>query len=69
MERFMTHSSMTALSCSSVSRGLAECEGKYLNRCIEKLNLELPLHDGSRLPDQLKQALLGHCAIALGIYV
>jgi hypothetical protein len=46
-------------------RESAERECKGLQVRIEKLDLELSIGDGLRLPDQLVQALLRDCAVAL----
>src|SRR2546426_4014155 len=43
----------------------AERERKSFHAGTEKLDLELPIGDGSRLSDQLIQPLFGHCAVAL----
>jgi hypothetical protein len=45
--------------------GSAERECKGLHVRIEKLDLELSVGDGLRLPDQLVQALLRNYAVAL----
>jgi hypothetical protein len=47
----------------------AEREGKNLHARIEKLDLELPVVDGLRLPDQLVPALFGSRAVSLSIDV
>ena len=44
---------------------LAECECEGLHARIEKLDFELAIGDGLRLPDQLVQPLFGHHAVAL----
>jgi|SRR6185369_8810969 hypothetical protein len=46
-----------------------ERECKSLHARIEKLDLELPINDGLRLPDQLIRSLLGNRALAQGIDV
>src|SRR5262245_64303901 len=43
----------------------AEREGKDLHTRTEKLDLELAVDNGLRLPDQLVQALFRHNAVAL----
>ena len=49
--------------------GSAEREGKDLHARTEKLDLELAIDDGLRLPDQLVQTLLGDGAVALFVNV
>jgi hypothetical protein len=46
-------------------RGSAERERKHLHARIEKHDLELPIGDGLRLPDQLIEPLCRHRAIAV----
>src|SRR3712207_13315 len=46
-------------------RGSAEREAISLHPRIEKLDLELPIGDGLRLPDQLVQPLVADRAVAL----
>jgi hypothetical protein len=53
----------------SLCRGSAEREDKRLHARIEKLDLELPISNGLRLPDQLIQPLFGHRAVALLVNV
>ena len=50
-------------------RESAERERKSLHARIEKLDLELSISDGLRLPDQLIQPLFGHRAVALFVDV
>jgi hypothetical protein len=59
------------LSFSPVSlyRESAERERKDLHAGIEKLDLDLSIGDGLRLSDQLIEALLGNCAVALVVNV
>src|SRR5919112_962983 len=47
-------------------RGSAEGEAKSLHPRIEKLDLEVSVADGPRLPDQLVQPLFANRAVALG---
>src|SRR5207245_11523370 len=44
--------------------GSAERERKSFHTRIEKLDLELSIHDGFRLPDQLIHPLFGHRSVA-----
>src|ERR1700712_5092834 len=53
----------------SLRRGSAEREGKRLHARIEKLDLEPPIDNRLRLPDQLIHPLFGHRAVALGVDV
>ena len=48
---------------------LAERERESLHARIEELDLEQPIDDGFRLPDELIEALLGNRAVALVIHV
>src|SRR3989442_10472895 len=45
--------------------GSSEREREGFNARIKKLDLELPIHDRPRLPDQLIQSLFGDHALAL----
>jgi hypothetical protein len=58
-----------ALERRARSLDSAECERKRLYARIEKLDLELSIGYGARLPDQLIQPLFGHRAVALLINV
>jgi hypothetical protein len=49
----------------SLCRGSAERERKSFHARIEKLDLELPISNVPRLPDQLIQPLVAHRAVAL----
>src|ERR1700674_5869382 len=58
------------LSSSTIlCRGSTEGERKRLHARIEKLDLELAISDGPRLPDQLIQPLVAHRAAALLVNV
>ena len=57
------------ISMLSSRGGSAERERKSLHARTEKLDLELSIGDGLRLPDQLVQTLFGHCAVALLVNV
>ena len=48
----------------SLCRGSAERERTRLHACIEKLDLELPISNGLRLPDQLILGRTGEAALA-----
>src|SRR5215218_7107925 len=50
---------------NSLCRGSAERERKSLHARIEKLDLELSIGDGLRLPEQLVQPLFADRAVAL----
>ena len=43
-------------------RGSAERERKRFHARIETFDLELAIHDGRRLPDQLIEPLVGPCS-------
>lgn len=47
-----------------VRSGSAECERESLHARTKKLDFELAVCDGVRLPDELIEALFGHCAVA-----
>jgi hypothetical protein len=59
------HHATATLFCG----GSAERERESLNTRVEKLDLELSVSDGRRLPDQLIQPLFGHRSVALGVNV
>ncbi len=46
-------------------RGSAERERTRFHARIETFDLELAIHDGRRLPDQLIEPRCGHSAVAL----
>src|SRR5262245_10543230 len=48
---------------------LAERERESFHAGAEKLDFELPIDDGIRLPDQLIETLFGHRAVALFVNV
>ena len=48
----------------SLCGGSAEHERTRLQACFEKLNLELPISNGLRLPDQLILGRVGEAALA-----
>src|SRR5574341_717674 len=54
---------------NSLCRGSAERKRKSLHPRIEKLDLELSIHDGFRLPDELVQPWFGNRAVALVVHV
>jgi hypothetical protein len=54
---------------NSLCDGSAERESKSLNTRIEKLDFELSISNGLRLPDQLIQPLFGNSAVALVVNV
>ena len=51
------------------SDGSAECEHISLHARVEKLDLELSIGDGLRLPDQLIESLFRNPAVAPVVYV
>src|SRR6476659_1174204 len=53
----------------SLRRGSAERERKRLHARIETRDLELPIGDGLRLPDQLIEPLCRNRAIAVVVYI
>lgn len=56
------------MNCA-VRAASTECECIRLDAGREKLDLELSISDGLRLPDQLIQSRLGNRPIALVVYV
>src|ERR1700737_3442782 len=56
-------------SSTTLCPGSTEGERKRLHARIEKLDLELAISDGPRLPDQLVQSLVAHRAAALLVNV
>src|SRR5260370_15445137 len=54
---------------NGLCRGSAERERESLHARIEKLDLELPISNGLRLPDQLIEPLFGSRAVALLVNV
>src|SRR5262245_64842366 len=72
--RILASSSFIAFSFSPLRGGIwlresAEGERKSFYARIEKLDLELSVNDGLRLPDQLIEPLFGNRAVALIVHV
>src|SRR4051812_29348744 len=55
----------TGRGVSKQNGGSAECERESLDARPQELDLELAFPDGSRLPDDLVEALFGHRTVAL----
>src|SRR4029077_7214856 len=47
----------------------AEGEGKSFDTCVEKLDLELAINDGTWLPDQLIHPRFGQCAGTFVVHI